>query len=257
MMSALEKLSRSAELPPSSRRELLDELSGDLEELYEVLRERGLGPAAAWQAAAEMLLPDDVAIRELACLHRPLWVRWTERLTGPGTRGALDAALVVVLTVIMLLSTLGALFNGGVLAPVTWALAPVMACGLVASSLIAWQAFRVVFLAESRPDSVRAGAGQLALAGAVTMAAGFLSAIAGLVATVSAVAGMSSDGGEVGPAAVILSWAPTAIAQLSLGFVVLLECGIAWMLLARRAARLEYDTARAFARVRGFHFPAI
>jgi hypothetical protein len=252
VMSALRELSRKAGLPPSSRRELLDELSGDLEELYGVLRARGLGPAAAWRAAAEMLLPDDMALRELAGLHRPVWVRWTERLTGPRSRGAADAVLVTILTGFVILSTMGALFNGGVLAPLTWSLAPVMVAGMAASALIAWQVFRVVFLAESRPERVRGGAQRIAVAGFVTLAVGALSAGMGLVAGVSS---STRETGGVEPNFLLLEWVPTAVAQLSLGLVVVLECGVAWMLLARRAGRLEDDTARALARVRGFHFP--
>jgi hypothetical protein len=252
VMSALRELSRKAGLPPSSRRELLDELSGDLEELYGVLRARGLGPTAAWRAAAEMLLPDDMALRELAALHRPVWVRWTERLTGPRSRGAADAVLVTILTGFVLLATMGALFNGGVLAPLTWSLAPVVVAGMAASALIAWQGFRVVFLAESRPERVRGGAQRIAVAGFVTLAVGALSAGAGFVAAVASAAG---EAGGIEASFLLLQWVPTAVAQLSLGLVVVLECGVAWMLLARRAGRLEDDTARALARVRGFHFP--
>jgi hypothetical protein len=248
-MSGLRELAGRLELPSSARKAFLDEVSGDLEELYTELRARGLGPTAAWRAAAEMLLPDDTALRELMTVHRPLWVRWGERLTGSesGT-AAVEATMVVVLTVVVLSSALIGLLNGGVLAPLSWALAPVLTAGLAASVLIAAAVARLLGRGQARADRVRERANRIAAVGALAAAAGALSAGAGFLDAVSTAA----DTGAMG---VFLAWIPTAVAQLSLGLVVAMECGIAWLLLARHAARLETDAARALARVRGFHFP--
>ena len=257
-MGALRELGHRLELPLAARGAFLAEVTGDLEALYDELRARGLGPAAAWRVATEVLLPDETALRELTSLHRPIWVRWAEGLTGSGVgwrtdssggSGAVEAAMVVALTAVVLSSILFALLNGGVLAPLSWALVPVMAAGGATSILIAGTALQVWWRGEPRADRVRLGARRIAAAGGLTLAVGALAAGVGFAQSVNAA------GTNVGVTAVLLAWIPTAVAKLSLALVVVLECGVVWLLLAGRAARLEADVARAMARVRGFHFP--
>jgi hypothetical protein len=247
-MVELRELAHRLELSAAERRAFLEEVTGDLEDLYVALRARGLGPAAAWRAAADMLLPDDAALRELGRVHRPLFVRLTERLTSSGA-GTADVVMVVALSVVIFASTLVALLNGGVLAPISWALAPTLAAGVLACVLIARTTFRVATRAEPRPDRVRREAHRIAVAGALALGAGILSAGWGFVRVVT----VATRG--TGATPVLLTWIPTAVAQLSVGLIVALQCGVAWLLLTRYTTRLESDVARTLARVRGFHFP--
>jgi hypothetical protein len=249
-MSALRDLAERLELPPAARREFLAEVAGDFEDLYRALRARGLGRDAAWRAAVEMLLPDDHALRAMTMLHRPLWVRWSERLAR---NGSFDAALLVLLTSIVLLSTLVALVNGGVLAPLTWSLAPVLFIGLAESALIACKAFELFARGELRPEKVRRGMREIAVLGVGAVAVGLLLAGLGFVRTAPVAPSASA---ATATTHLLIAWILTAVAQLSLALVIALEGALAWMLLGWHAARLEHDAARSVARIRAIHFRA-
>jgi hypothetical protein len=80
---------------------------------------------------------------------------------------------------------------------------------------------------------------------------GALCAGIGFALAAGAVASGASGAGS------LLAWAPIAVAQLSLGLVIALEGALAWMLLERRAARMEHETAQAMARLRGIPFRSV
>jgi hypothetical protein len=125
-------------LPEPVRLRVLEELEGDASALLDHFRERGMTEEAATRAVEAWLGPPPEVWRELEEIHRPIAVRWAERLLEPRRH---RAERVVLLFAAMSLVTAAIPLRAGLIVQAPFAtgwLVLAMACAVVVLALRWW-----------------------------------------------------------------------------------------------------------------------
>lgn len=120
------------EAPEPERSRILMELAGDLEELYQAYRERGLDETEAQREAEKWLAPSRTALESLQSVHLPAFDRLLGRLSAT-TRGRVELALVTLVSLTAVGGGFFAVLRSGTVSassPGLWIVAAVLAAGL-------------------------------------------------------------------------------------------------------------------------------
>lgn len=130
----LRRVDRRLEAPEPERSRILLEMAGDLEDLYETYRRRGIGDAEARRKAVEWFDLSDEAAEELRSVHVPWLGRVLDQLEG-STRGRVEASLLGLVALAAAASGLGAALRVGLhpTSPGVWAVALLAAAGVAAA----------------------------------------------------------------------------------------------------------------------------
>lgn len=226
--------------PEPERSRILAELAGDLEDLYQAYRERGLAEAEARREAEKWLAPSKAALESLHSVHLPAFDRLLGRLSGT-TRGRVELGLVTLVS----LTAVGGGFFAVLRSETVSASSPGLLC--VAAILAAGLGLGVSqgYLLFVRGDRLAAGwkrklrrvlvaAGGTALAGALA---------GGIRLTVTAAPTEAGSG-----AASFWAQLSTATGVTALGLSASLLLALLWLLLRVRAegvsrARMELHEA--------------
>jgi len=110
----LRRVEARLEAPDPERSRILLEMARDLEDLYAVYRERGLGEAEAARRAESLLGASPEAIEALAGIHAPGFQRLVRRLS-PGSGHRVERILLSVLALGSAAAALSALIAAGLL----------------------------------------------------------------------------------------------------------------------------------------------
>ena len=80
----LDRVSRGLALPEPERSRVVEEMTSDLEGLYEAYRERGMSEEEAVRRAEKALAASAETLAELSRIHAPLHRRLAEHYAEPG-----------------------------------------------------------------------------------------------------------------------------------------------------------------------------
>ena len=100
----LKEIDRKLDLPEQERSRILLEIGSDLEDMYELYREEGLGEREAMQRAEEMFDISDEALEELARIHRSIFEQLLNRLSEQAQSRWEKVMLVITLLLIAVFS---------------------------------------------------------------------------------------------------------------------------------------------------------
>ncbi len=92
----LDRVSRGLALPEPERSRVVEEMTSDLEGLYEAYRERGMSEEEAVRRAEQALAASAEALAELSRIHAPLHRRLAEHYAEPGRHRAERWLLVLL-----------------------------------------------------------------------------------------------------------------------------------------------------------------
>jgi hypothetical protein len=173
----LEELGRGMAVPEPHRGRLLEEVAADLEDLYAAYRGAGMGAREAERRALQRLLPGTAEAAELERLHRPVFVRLLDRLTGGSAGAGAERAALVLLSGALLAATLALLPLRTLLVDPSPFLAPVLALGCGALLAALWCTHRLFLRGDVSAGDAGRGLGLLLF---LLLAAPYL-AVLGLV----------------------------------------------------------------------------
>lgn len=228
----LRGVAEALDVPSGVRVEILEELSADLDALYAELVAAGASPREARRRAERMLAPAPWATDALAGVHRP----WPLRVVAgvpAGMRGRLNRGLLATATSLVLTVSILEFARAGLLrapSPFLWAQLA-LAAVLVA---VALRGAARLWLDGGDPRTLRRGLGALlgAPAGAVLLA------VLGTVVGLGSVAGRIAHDPSL-DRIVVVEWLMRSVGLWWCATLMLLLGGLAWLLLAGRAAGLE------------------
>lgn len=226
-------------VPPRARVRILEELAGDLEDLYAALRATGLSEREARRRAERLLAPRPEALNALAGVHRPVWARF-------GGTGAVERGFVALLFGGMVWLSWMAVARAGLRTGMLFV--PIAAIAVAGAGLALRKAVRIWGLGESSPAPVRAGAGDLLVAATGALFA----ACFGIVFELWRVAG-TVEGAPDGALPYVTEWLRASVALAATGIGVALLCGLAWLAFVQRAAVLERAERRILGPVLHVH----
>ena len=232
----LRRAERRLEAPEPERSRIPAEMAGDLEDLYEAYRERGLDPEEARRRAVRWLEPSSEAAEGLRAVHTPRIERLLRRL-GSSTRGRVEVGAAALFSLAAAGAGVAGVLRAGILpaaSPGVWAVAALGAAGLGAAAA---RGYRLVVRGTAAAGEAARGLRPLLAAAAGAGLAGLLSA------------GLRLTTGVAGPretaAAVPWSEIAAASALATLGLSVALILALAWLLLRVRADAVRRAVARA------------
>jgi len=227
----LDRVSRGLALPEPERSRVMEEMTSDLEGLYEAYRERGMSEAEAVRRAEQALAASAEALAELSRIHAPLHRRLAEHYAEPGRHRAERWLLVLLAggTVAWVAVTQAARAPGGT-SVFFWAVLAVAAAVCVLVPLAASAAVSV--RAEARSTAERARSAILGLG----LLAGLLAAL-GAALDLYQAAGSLRAAGEWSVGAFV-PWLGRIADLLATGLAVGLGAGLAWFFLESRALRV-------------------
>ncbi|MDP2498372.1 MAG: permease prefix domain 1-containing protein [Candidatus Palauibacterales bacterium] len=229
----LRRVDRRLETPEPDRSRILAEMAGDLEDLCEAYRERGMDPEAARRRAVRWFEPSPEATDRLRAIHTP-WIERHLRRLGSTARGWVEIGAVATFSLAAAGAGIAGVAASGILAPTlpgAWAVTVIGAAGL---GMVAARGYGLFVRGSgSSPDVVRRLRDVLAAAAAA--------ALAGLIAAGLRLTAAPAD------AATGVPWSDlTAAAALaSLGISVALLLALAWLVLRLRASAVRRAVARA------------
>ncbi len=230
--ASLREVAAGADLAPSARLEVLEEVASDLDALYEELIAQGVPTVVARRRAEALLSPSAEALRALGTVHRPLPWRLAASLTGSGRR--VERALLALSALFVLAVSLFAFARAGLLrdpSPFLWPLLGLAAGGAL---LTLAHALRLWLGGSPRPALVRRRLRGLLL----LPCASCLIAALGVSLELWRAAGLiMGDVALQRPA--LLAWLFRSVALGGCALLTVLAVGLAWLLLSTRVAVLE------------------
>lgn len=238
----LRDVAEGLEAPHYARVRILEELSADLEDLYEALRAQGLTAAEARRRAQAALAPTPEVASALAYVHRPLLTRLVERYSDR-TRHGLERSMLALLTVAMMVLASSGLSAAGLPGGGSPALVLVLCVGGGAAALSVRAMVRLYIGTGRVAAGVRSMLWMLPAAAGGALAIALLDMLLGLARTATAI---RSDPAH--EAALVLDWVRATAAVNALALLVTLGCAQAWMFLVGRLARMEEEQSAALGR---------
>ena len=170
--SLLNDVNNRLDLPQQAKARIILEIASDLEDAYDIYRERGLSEAEATQAAQEKFILDDSTIAELSSIHQPFLKKWMDNLAG-GVESRWER-VVLILTLL----TIAAL-SGHALSKISffesssifvWPVIGVSIAGIVQFFV---KFYSLYFIKDHKPKFLRKGIDSVAHLGAFSIALGF------------------------------------------------------------------------------------
>lgn len=223
----LERTNRALDLPQPQKSRIMEELAADAADLFEHLRERGIGEAEATREVETWLLTDPEQIRELEEIHRPLYLRWANRFSQRHSHRGERFALALIL--LGLLGVAAYLLSG------TRVLSAPFGTGyailLLGILCVVFSVERVVAL-WLRSGSMSGRRGGLRVVAFTTTAAP-------AVALLGAALAFYNSPAEADPAGEIWAAIATASGLLGAGLSVALLSSVSYLALEARIQRLE------------------
>lgn len=223
----LERTDRALDLPQPQRARVMQELAADAADLFEHLRQRGLGEREAAGEVEKWLLADPGPIRELEDLHRPLHHRWAARFSQPGQH-RVERATVALILVGFLVAATRLLSGTYVLAAPFWSGYAVLALGVAAAALTTERVSALWLRGGRSRDLHRRGLTALACTAPAAVAVSLLGAALALSAAPDIARASGSAWPAVGTAAAILATG-LIVALLSTAAYLGLEARVRWI----------------------------
>ncbi|MGI9625614.1 MAG: hypothetical protein ACR2QM_02150 [Longimicrobiales bacterium] len=222
-LSTLQAVERQLPSPVSKRIDLLRELEADLEALSSGLESQGVPLEEARQRAVEALVPDPGVLRELARLHRPAYVRFTQGLERERLRILERSALGLTTAATVLAGAVG-LSQADLLRDPSPFLVPVLALGAVLVGLVLMKGFQLWVKADHRQPDVGVRA-ILLLSGTILMTAflGLFLDLFQLTRRLEAAPQLSSE--------LVTRWIVQDAGLLSVALTLALLGGLSWFVL--------------------------
>jgi hypothetical protein len=235
----LDRVSRGLALPEPERSRVMEEMTSDLEGLYEAYRERGMSEAEAVRRAEQALAASAEALAELSRIHAPLHRRLAEHYAEPGRHRAERWLLVLLAggTVAWVAVTQATRAPGGA-SIFFWAVLAVAAavCALVPLAGYAGMSAR----GDTRSIARRARDAILALGLLAVLLAALGAALDLYQAASSLRAAAEWSVGAFVP------WLGRIADLLATGLAVGLGAGLAWFFLESRALRVVQSRGAMF-----------
>ena len=194
----LQAVAERLELPQPERARILEEISGDLEDLRLELIRNGVDPAEAEADAIGLLAPSETAMAALVSVHESLYRSLVRRFSSK-MRFAEWAGLVGV-TVAALAVVLSSLVGSGVLRSPSAFLLPVLGIAVALCAVAGRKAIQLYVERDHRPERLRSGMGTLLIGSGLAV----LCAVAGSVVEMFRLARQIERAGEQG--ALLLPW---------------------------------------------------
>ena len=240
----LQAVAERLELPQPERARILEEISGDLEEMRLELIRKGVDPAEAEADAITLLAPSETAMLALVSVHESLYRSLVRRFSSKmrlaewaGLLGVTVAALAVVL---------GSLSGSGVLRSPSVFLWPVLA---IAATLVAVAGRKVIQLYVERdhdPQRLRSGMSTLLTGSGLAV----LCSVAGSVLEMFRLAWRIERVPE-SQGALLVPWLLDTSVLVGAGLTTALVGGLCWFLLLQKISaveRADLSTLRATGR---------
>ncbi len=240
----LRAVAERLELPQPERARILEEISGDLEELRLELIRKGVDPAKAEAEAITLLAPSGTAMSALVSVHESLYRSLVRRFSSK-MRLAEWAGLLSV-TVAALAVVLGSLSGSGVLRSPSVFLWPVLAIAATLVAVAGRKAIQLYVERDHGPQRLRSGMGTLLTGSGLAV----LCSVAGSVLEMFRLAWRI----ELAPeeqGALLLPWLLDTSVLLGAGLTTALVGGLCWFLLLQKISaveRADLSTIRAAAR---------
>ena len=225
------------DLPEPDRSRIVLEIAADLEDLYEALREQGLGEEEAARRAEETLDLGEEALAELVQIHRSLISRLLGRISAQAqTRW--ERALLTVGVIFIASYTGRALVSADLLENATGFVWPVLGISLATLALAVFKAYDLYIKKDCDTRRLRAGIHPL-------LAGGLLSLLAGLVGTIyGAYRAAVHSAAEIERAVLLfVDWSLGSSALMIISLDVAIAAGIVWFVLMNRARSIEMEKA--------------
>lgn len=223
----LRRVERRLEAPEPERSRILLEMAGDLEDLYESYRRRGIGEAEARRKAVAWFDLSDDAAEQLREIHVPWPGRVLDRLEA-STRGRVEASVLGLVALAAAAAGFGGALRVGLdpASPGVWAVALLAAAGLA----VALRCAHELWLRSDRHDPMEI---RRWLTVQLAAAAG-----AGLTGTLGGVLRLTVGTG-VGPGPIPWSEVAAASAVTGLGLSASLLLFLLWIPLQLRTGTVD------------------
>ncbi len=228
----LQAVAERLELPQPERARILEEISGDLEELRLELIRKGVDPAEAEADAIGLLAPSETAMSALVSVHESLYRSLVRRFSSK-LRLAEWVGLVGV-TLTALAVVLDSLLGSGVIRSPSAFLLPVLGIAVALCAVAGRKAIQLYVERDHRPQRLRSGMGTLLKGSGLAV----LCAVAGSVVEMFRLARQIERApGEQG--ALLLPWLLDTSVLLGAGLTTALIGGLCWFLLLQKISAVE------------------
>jgi hypothetical protein len=233
----LSRTGRKLDIPQPGRSRVLLELAGDLEDLYDLYRRRGLGEAQAVRKVEEKFAVSDDVLAQLVRLHRSAFRRWMDRFSEQAQtrweRAILVALILFVAAVSgpQLLTT--AFFREA--SSYIWVVAAIT---LAAAALALGKVYQLVVKKDHRVDHLRTGLPSLLLLGCASLFTGVFGLMAQIHTAMARIGG-GAEQAQVPLAELLLGSSATMIASL----LVAVFIAVVWFFLISKVKRIEQAEA--------------
>jgi hypothetical protein len=233
----LKRTAARLDLPQSVKSQVLLEMAADLEDMFEAYRERGLDEEEAARRVEEKFDASDVALTELARLHRSALRGGMDRLSEQAQTGWERLVLVVIL--LFVLATTGAV----VASPSFFANASVFAWpgaifGLVAFAVFLIKAHQLFIRKDPGFRGLRRGLPSLLLLACAGVFNGVFGFFVGIQLSMFRMAADQERAGFH-----FIDWLVGSSATMILSLLVAIFASLFWLVLMNKAKRIE--SARA------------
>lgn len=227
----LKQTAARLELPQPAKSRILLEIAGDMEDLYQVCRERGLSREEARREAVARFELSDEALGELVTVHTSRFRRFLDGLSEQGRSRAEQVALGLL--VLFVVATTGRQVAGSTFfanaSGLSW---PTLILTLLAILVGAHKAW-VLWLAQNYDvRRMHEGLAPILVLGGINALIGFF----GFWLEVQIIARRLATGG---PGADLVIWLQASAATVVVAMISALICCLIWYLLAQKVARVQ------------------
>ena len=233
----LRQTSERLTIPQPARSRVMLEIAADMDDLYDLYRERGIEDTEAVRRTIEEIDLSDSSLRELSALHSGPVRRLLGRLSD-NVISRWEFGLLALLVVFFLLICQRLTDNRRVVADAGLFAWPVMALGIGIAILCLYK-FYQLYLKEDH-DFRQAGRGLGVLFGSV-VALPLLCFTGSWFEAVRLSVGNAGDAHPV--AAAVLGWTIQTTALLQIGLSIAVLGALAWFILAGKVGCIEKDEA--------------
>ena len=226
------------DLPQPERVRILEEISGDLDELRAELIRKGIDPAEAEAEAITLLAPSETAMSALVSVHESLYRSLVRRFSSR-MRLAEWAGLVGV-TLAALGIALGSLSGSGVLRSPSPFLFAVLTIAVVIVTLAGRKAIRLYLERDHDPERLRSGMGTLLIGSASAVLCSFGGAAVELFRFAWRLETQPEQLGDL-----VVPWLLDTSVLIGAGLTTDLVGGLCWFLLLQKISAVERADRRA------------
>jgi len=229
----LRRIDARLDLPQPARGRIMLEIAADVEDLFAVYRERGLGEEEALGRVEEKFTVSEEAIAELVAIHQPAYRRFTDSLSAQA-RTRFERVLLALL----LLSMLGVggplLARAEMIRQASDFIWPVVGIGAATGLLVLMKLYQLFVKKDHRTRRLRSGLSLLLLgAGGSLLVAGFGFAV-GLHQALQKIV-LDTEGLWL----YVVRWLLTSAPVMLLGLLTAMAAALFWLMLTHTVERIE------------------